>query len=327
MWEPGCLGERSPSGSSGCMVPAAELAGRPSGLPWLVPTGARLAGPRRLGAVGLDHAWHGEREGAAAAPACRAARQVDGCAGLRALATPASPAHPQWVTVSRSPSRHLLPPFLPAAAARRSACKALSSHGGARWGQAAIAPLQSPAEALGEGTALRPSFCFPTGRHFPPWLEGTEVLTRRGTVQAWCWGPGWGVGLVPSPSLASSARGGLPPPPGKLSAGEPSRGSSQRRRLPGKMCSSPGVFPPASLFLSTHLFSFSSRLYFKDDVRPSTSLPSPPLPSPPGRWISSAPWNRARNNKYLWVPGEGWTVNHHLSLRLLWKELALQNLH
>lgn len=144
-------------------------------------------------------------------------------------------------------------------------------------------PLQSPAEALGEGTALRPSFCFPTGRHFSPWLEGTEVLTRGGTVQAWCWGPGWGAGLVPSPSLASSARGGLPPPPGKLSAGEPSRGSSQSCRLPGKMCSSPSMFPPASLFLSTHLFSFSSRLYFKDDVRPSTSLPSPPLPSPPGR--------------------------------------------
>lgn len=111
------------------------------------------------------------------------------------------------------------------------------------------------------------------------------------------------------------------------------RGSPRKRgHLPGKMHASPAVFPPASLFLSTHLFSFSSRLYFKDDVLPSTSLPSLPAsfsPSPltPRRWISCVPWNRARNNKYLWVPGEGWTVNHYLSLCLLWKELALQNLH
>lgn len=99
-------------------------------------------------------------------------------------------------------------------------------------------------------------------------------------------GPGWGAGPVPSPPLAPPARGGLSPPPGRLSAGEPSargasRGSARHGPLPGKMCSSPAVFPPASLFLSTHLFSFSSRLYLKDDVRPSTSLPSPPLASPP----------------------------------------------
>lgn len=51
------------------------------------------------------------------------------------------------------------------------------------------------------------------------------------------------------------------------------------------------------------------------------------VPSPRRKMNFICALKQGKNNKYLWVPREGWTVKHHLSLCLLWKELALQNLH
>lgn len=135
---------------------------------------------------------------------------------------------------------------------------------------AGLPRLEPPARA---GTAPRaaPQLSRREARSSVPardggWTRGRMVHLRR---------PG------PVRELARSH----PAPPGMCPQGSPPpagrpEGSARHCRLPGKMCSSPAVFPPACLFLSTHLFSFSSHLYFKDDVRPSTSLPSPPPPPP-----------------------------------------------
>lgn len=125
------------------------------------------------------------------------------------------------------------------------------------------------------------------------------------------------------PAVASHLLLGSCPQGSRLPAGclEEARSAavSQGEWAPAPPCSHQLLFSsPRICFSFLHVYTL--KMMF--------APPHPfPLHSPPGRWISSAPWNRARNNKYLWVPGEGWTVNHHLSLCLLWKELALQNLH
>lgn len=98
-----------------------------------------------------------------------------------------------------------------------------------------------------------------------------ELKARPGS-----WRPERAAGTFPMHSLPIQACWQwLPSPAASCLLGAACLWCALRKRgcLPGKTRGSPAVFPPASLFLSVHLFSLSSRLYFEDDVLPSTSLP------------------------------------------------------
>lgn len=161
----------SPAGSPGCKRPAAaELAGQPGGLRWLAVTGALLATPRLLGTVGLDHAWHGER--GSSRGSSLSGRSAGWWMGWPASARHPSQSSPSTVSYSFPVSLPAPPPPLPP-----HCCPPLGLQSPVlAWrcplGRAAIAPPQSPAEALGEGRALGPPSAFPPGDIFLPGWKG-----------------------------------------------------------------------------------------------------------------------------------------------------------
>lgn len=260
---------------TGCSGGLTLASARVPGLPRLrcfALTGAGLARPRRLGAVGLDHAWHGERGSSRGSSLSGRSAGWWMCWAVSARhpgqASPSTMSYsfPVSLPAPPPPSSSLLPAALLQSLGLSGPCPlaAYCQH-------AAADPLPLDSKTL-------------------------SSLLDRSSNWRWAervrsWRPERAAGTFPMCSLPIWACWqGLPSPAASCLLGAACLQCAVRKRgrLPGKTHGSPAVFPPASLFLSVHLFSLSSRLYFKDDVLPSTSLP------PAGRWISSVPWNRAR---------------------------------
>ena len=129
------------------------------------------AAPPRHSWAGSRPTW-GEREQPRLQPVGPLGRLMDVLACERSPPRPVQPIHnelqfPGLPPGTSSPSSSPLPPAArPAKPCPRTAVPA---------GAGCRHPPAEPRRGPGRGNSARPSFCFPTGRHFPPWLEGAEV--------------------------------------------------------------------------------------------------------------------------------------------------------